>query len=255
MKILIRFGHGWGDTLMFMPIFDQLKVDFPDVEFDIYLENGQEEIFESYPNKNNGEHDLVFHLDFPMSEGSGITKAEKCCQEEIGIEYQAKFNWGFNSPEEPILRNETASLRVLPRYESPFVAVHFQGTALPNSVNCPKDIAYKIWDEIIEFGKIPIECHFEHGFHNPVNRKYSFINRDVRDCNANLRSLIGLIQHSFAFVGIASGPFVTALVEMPNRTLFIQNKHKIKDYTRQDIKTIDILNYKSGTVKEWLKTL
>jgi len=237
MKVLIRFGHGWGDTLMFMPIFHSLQIGYPKIKFDIYLENGQEEIFESYPDKNNGEHDLVFHLDFPMSEGTGLTKQEKCCKDEIGIEWKVE-----------------AQIPI-PKQTSPFVAVHFQGTALPGSVNCPKDVAYKIWDEIIEFGKIPIECHFEHNFHNPVNKVYSFINRSVRDCKADLRNLIGLIQHSFAFIGVASGPFVTALCEIPQRTLFLENRHKLSDYTREDIKKIDANNYENGSVKQWLSQI
>jgi hypothetical protein len=236
-KILIRFGHGWGDTLMFMPILHTLKLRYPDIKFDIYLENGQEEIFESYPNKNNGEHDLVFHLDFPMSEGTGLTKQEKCCQDEIGIEWK-----------------QEAQIPLSPE-PSPYVAVHFQGTALPNAVNCPKDVAYKIWDEVIEFGKIPIECHFEHGFHNPVNKKYSFIDRSVRECTANLKNLIGLIQHSFAFVGVASGPFVTALSEIPERTMFLENEHKTCDYTKLRIVTVNVKNYSDGAIREWLNTL
>lgn len=236
MKILIRFGHGWGDTLMFMPIFHTLKLSYPTIKFDVYLENGQEEIFESYPDKNNGSHDLVFHLDFPMSEGTGLTKQEKCCKDEIGIDWT------------------TEAQIPLPQQSSPYVAVHFQGTALPGSVNCPKDVAYKIWDEVIEAGKIPIECHFEHGFHNPVNKRYSFINRSVRDCSADLKNLIGLIQHSFAFVGVASGPFVTALCEIPQRTMFLQNKHKLEDYTHEDIKTIDVNDYQGG-IKDWLRCL
>ena len=237
MMILIRFGHGWGDTLMFIPILTKLRSEYPDIKFDIYLENGQEKIFETYPDKNNGSHDLVFHLDFPMAEGTGLTKQEKCCKDEIGIDWKAN------------------ALPKVDSQASPFVAVHFQGTALPDSVNCSKEVAYKIWDEIIGFGKIPIECHFEHGFHNPVNKKYSFIDRSVRDCKANLKSLIGLIQHSFAFVGVASGPFITALCEIPERTLFIESKHKLSDYTKENIKKIDCNNYEDGLVKQWLNML
>jgi hypothetical protein len=237
MKILIRFGHGWGDTQMFMPIMTRLRELYPRVHFDIYIECGQEEIFESYPEKDSIEHDLVFSLHFPMSEGSGMTKSQLCCTSEIGIE--------------PI-----SEIAILPSFDSPFVAVHFHGTALPDSVRCPHGIAGLMWEEIIEFGKVPIECHYKHIFHNPVNEKYGFITRHVRDCKPTLSSLIGLIQHSFAFIGVASGPFVTALSIMPKRTIFLENRHILEDYTKEKLKVIKINEpYKEGTILKWLNDL
>lgn len=237
MKVLIRFGHGWGDTQMFMPAFWILQRRFPNVTIDIYLECGQEEIFVTYPEKDSKEHDLVFSLNFPMSEGSAFTKVEKCCIEEIGIKPFDEFFPTFQ------------------RYRSPFVACHFQGTALPNSVNCPEATAQKIWNEVIEAGYIPIECHFEHCFHNPVNAKYGFISNSVRGCRAELSKLIGLIQHSFAFIGVASGPLITALCVMPTRTMYLERTHKLSSYTRMDIAKTDVMNYQDGTLKAWLESL
>jgi len=234
MKVLIRFAHGWGDTLFFMPIFEKLKKLYPDVKFDIYLESGQEKIFKSYPDKDSKEHDLIFHLDFPMSEGSDLTKAEKCCVDEIGIE--------------PI-KEEVADL---PSYPSPLVAVHFQGTALPEQVSCPPLIAGQIWTEIKKCGLIPIECHFEHAWHNPINQRYFFVDSSVRGSKACLKNLIGLLQHCRAFIGVASGPFVTALSIMPDRMLFLEKYHKLHNYTHKNISKVDILNYQPGSVKKWL---
>lgn len=237
LSVLIRFGHGWGDTLMFMPIFWRLQDLYAEVKFDLYLECGQECVFESFPDKEGPDHDLVFHLDFPMSEGSGLTKAQKCCIDELGIE--------------PL-----SEIAPLPKVESPIVAVHFQGTALPNSVNCPEETARQIWQEVLDFGKIPIEAHFRHLFHNPVNTRYGFVDRHVRYCDANLSNLIGLIQSSFAFVGIASGPFVTALSIMPGRTFYLERNHKVTDYVKHfDIHSAHVDSYENGKVKEWLGTL
>lgn len=232
-KVLIRFGHGLGDTLMFLPVMDKLRKGYPKTQIDLYVEAGQEELFGDTMDKEGKGYDLVFSLDYPMSEGSDLTKTEKCCRDEIGIEPPKK---------------EVADLE---KQESPFVAVHFQGTALPGSVNCPEETAKKIWQEIKDFGKIPIECHFEHLFHNPENKKFDFINRDVRDCKTDIKSLIGLIQHSFAFVGIASGPLVVALSVMPDRTFYLEKNHKLKNYTKKNIQQ----NYKEGVIKQWLNTL
>ena len=236
-RVLIRFGHGWGDTLMFMPIFERLQDLYADVHFDLYLECGQECIFESFPDKEGPDHDYVFHLDFPMSEGSGLTKAQKCCVDELGID--------------PL-----SEIAELPKEPSPIVSVHFQGTALPNSVNCPEETARKVWQEVLDAGKIPVEAHFRHLFHNPANTRYGFIDRHVRYCNANLSNLIGLIQVSFAFIGIASGPLVTALSVMPTRTFYLERNHKITDYVKHlDVKAVHVDHYEDGMVSEWLTTL
>jgi len=235
-KVLIRFGHGLGDTILFVPIFEKLKSLYPKVQFDLYVESGQEEIFQSIKDKDAPGYDFVFHLDFPMSEGGKMTKPEKCCVDEIGIE--------------PI--TETAEL---PKFSSPLVAVHFQGTALPNQVSCPSETAALIWAEIKDAGYIPIECHFKHCWHNPANEKFAFIDSSARESKANLKSLIGLLQHCTAFIGVASGPFVVALSTMPDRLLYLQKQHLIRHYTKKEIATIDILKYQSGQVKTWLQKL
>ena len=134
-KVLVRFGHGLGDTILWYPCFEKLKQSYPKVHFDLYVESGQEEVFESIADKDAEGYDHVFHLDFPMSEGSELTKMAKCCKEEIGIE----------PPEQEIAK--------LPSCESPFVAVHFHGTALPGSVGCPEEIAKQIWQEVKILGK------------------------------------------------------------------------------------------------------
>ena len=236
-KVLVRFGHGLGDTILWYPCFEKLKQLYPKVHFDLYVESGQEEIFESIADKDAEGYDHVFHLDFPMSEGSELTKMAKCCKEEIGIE----------PPEQ-----ETAKL---PSCESPFVAIHFHGTALPGSVGCPEEIAKQIWQEVKDSGKIPIEVHFEHCWHNPVNSKYGFIDVSVRGYQAKVSNLIGLIQHSFAFIGVASGPFIVALSTIPEKTMYLEKSHPLKTYTKKDIAKINLNDFKPGVVKAWIQGL
>lgn len=236
MKVLIRFGHGWGDTQMFMPIFDRLKILYPLVHFDLYLECGQEQIFNSCSDKEGQSHDLVFSLNFPMSEGSELTKAEKCCTDEVGIPYPDKW------------------LR-LNIYDNPYVLCHFQGTALPNSVNCPESVAQQVWNEVVEADKIPMECHFEHVFHNPMNSKYGFIDNNVRRCVPKLSTLIGMVQNSFAFIGVASGPLITALSVYPYRTFFLERGHKIESYTKYPVMKMNVNEYRKGSVRNWLTNL
>ena len=246
-KYLIRFGHGLGDTIMFVPCLDQLRIEHPECIIDLYVECGQEEIWESAIDKDDPQYDEIFHLDFPMAEGSLLTKPEKCCIEELGCS--------------PVTKTA-----ILPAKASPFVPIHFHGTALPDSVGCPPEVARAIWNEVKDFGKIPIECHFKHIFHNPVNdiynadtgllmSQYDFITRDVRDCRANLHNLIGMLQHSWAFIGVASGPLVAALATIPNKVLYLRKHHDIACYTKQAITSVDVFNYQAGTILKWLDQL
>lgn len=235
-KYLIRFGHGLGDTMMFIPILERVRADHPDCQIDLYVESGQEEIWDSIEDKDAPGYDEVFSLDFPMAEGSDLTKPGKCCIDEIGID-------------------AIVDVAGLPEKPSPIVSVHFHGTALPDSVGCPEEIASQIWQEITDAGKIPIECHFEHMFHNPVNTKFGFIDNNVRRYRANLSNLIGLIQHSYAFVGVASGPLVVAMSTIPERTLYLEKHHKLECYTQLALARANVFNYESGSVARWLDQL
>jgi len=241
-KVLILYHCGWGDLISFMVAYNKLKELYPKVEFTLYLENDQDKIFSSVNKIEEDKFDLVFSPNFPMGEGSGLTKVENCCIKEFGIP-------------------SVAGVIDLPKKRSPIVLVHFQGTALPNSVNCPSEIAEKIWNEILEVGLVPCETHWLHGFANPFNKKYNFINRDVRDCKANLENLIGLVQHSFAFIGVCSGPMMTALSVMPEHTFVLEKLHKLTDYVKKDfiakhnIQRVNVSAYQDGMVKKFLENL
>src|SRR6056297_59847 len=77
-NVLIRFGHGLGDTIMFVPIFKKIVNQYPDCNISLYVECGQEEMIEikDYVVKKPklSDYDYVFDLHFPMSEGTDLTK-------------------------------------------------------------------------------------------------------------------------------------------------------------------------------------
>jgi len=234
--VLIRFGHGLGDTIMFMPCLDSLRALYPQTHIDLYVESGQEEIWASVSDKDAEGYDIVFSLDFPMSEGGELTKPAKCCVDELGIP--------------PV-----TAVAQLPTCESPLVAVHWQGTALPGSVNVPEAIAAQIWGEVLAAGKQPLEAHFQHVFHNPVNAQYPCVTATMRECQPRLSSLFGLLQRCHAFIGVASGPLVAAMSIMPDRTLYLENQHKVSSYTQLDIPSLNVNEYQEGAVLQWLTSL
>jgi len=238
-KYLLRFGHGAGDGMMFMPLLDWLRDTYTDRTFDLYVECGQEEIWESVEELEPPGYDIIFVIHFPMSEGSDLMKQHKCAIDELGI------------PENAL--EFIPELAILNDMDSPFVALHFHGTALPHSVNCPEEVAKQVWQEVKDFGKIPIECHFQHVFHNAINKRFSWIDVSVRNYRATLPNLIGLVQRSYAFIGVASGPLVTALSIMPERTMYLERNHPLKTYiTDERVQSVNVMDYKAGSVCEWL---
>ena len=244
-KVAIFWGHGIGDSLMFQVILTKLRELYPDISFQMAFPKGlDEEII--YPDavfvnsreeaQNLDDFDLVAQINFPL-EAPGSTKSELSCKNEIGIE--------------PISGYEK-----VPEYPSPLVAVHFCLTSLPELVRPTKEVAEKIWNEVREAGLVPIECHFEHVFHNPENPKMDFINCTVRGCQAHLTSLFGLLRVSRAFIGVVSGPFHSAMSILPHdKILYLEKDIPVERFTHEPIQTIDLKNYKDGSVKEFLDNL
>lgn len=241
-KYRIDFGCGLGDMIMWHPIFEYLVGKFPDAHFDLYCESGQQKVWGTVFDRDETPYDQVFHLNFPMSEGSDLRKAEKCALEEIGL-----------TPDEVATIPEVATLPAMP---SPLVGVHFHGTALPGSVNCPEPVAKQIWQEIKDYGLVPIETHFTHVFHNPVNERFPWIDVSARNYKATLENLFGLIQRCRAFIGVASGPLVVALSTMPERTMYLERKHPLRTYISDErVASANVMDYEIGSVKRWLEDI
>jgi hypothetical protein len=255
-RILLPFGHGLGDTILFMNPFDKLASLYPDIEFTLAMQKylGFEELERDITGANKkvifssdlsykeevSEYDMIADIDFPMSEGQiEFTKGEFCCIHELGIE--------------PVGGHKT-----LAKAPNRLVAVHFQITCLPDAANPDRDTAEKIWNEILEVGYIPIETHFKHAFHNPVNEKFDFIDCHVRRVKAQVSSLVGLLQNCGACIMVVSGNFHTALATLPPERVFFLEKHfKLECFTHLPVARASIMpgEYKEGVIKEWLQNM
>ncbi len=251
-KYRIDWGCGCGDMIMWYPQYEYLKKIYPDCTFDLYCESGQEAIWGTVFDRDETPYDHVFHLNFPMSEGSDLRKAEKSGLEEIGF-----------TPEQIAVIPELATLPQCPapggwvdKLSAQLIGVHYHGTALPNSVNCPEPVARQIWQEVKQAGYTPIETHLIHLYHNPVNELYPWIDFHVRDTTATLSNLFGLIQRCQAFIGVASGPLVVSLATMPERTMYLERNHPLKTYISDErVGVVNVMEYQSGSVLRWLVKL
>ncbi len=255
-KILLPFGHGLGDTILFMNPFDRLASLYPDIEFTLALQKGLgfEELESSIVGNNKkaifspdlsykeetDEYDIIADIDFPMSEGQiELTKGEYCCVNELGID-------------------KTSGHKKLTQGKNRLIGIHYQITCLPDSSNPDQETAKLIWNDVLENGFIPIEMHFEHVFHNPVNKIFDFIDCSVRHVRPRISTLVGLIEQCAGVICVVSGNLHVAFSVLPdNRIFFLQKHFKLESFTkRTSISRASIMpgEYK-GEVKEWLTNL
>ena len=243
-RVLIVFIHGVGDVVMFIEVFKAIRTLYPKIHFDLGLakELDQNNIFPGAilldrdwrQQVSTMDYDLVFQSRFPAEDPQRpmVTKAEICCEKELGIQPIAKYP------------------QLVPKK---IVAVHFQSTAVPELANAPETLARRIWEEITLAGFIPIETHFEHVYHDPANTRFDFVDHHVRDWPARLDTLMALLGASDAFVGVSSGNFHLALSILgPSRVMFLEKSLKVTQFTKAKVATAKLDGY-NGEVMTWLE--
>jgi len=251
-RVGIVFWHGLGDCVQFIHIYEWLKKNYPAIHFDIMLQNhlDQQVIFpdavmmpdlkdlESY------DYDYIFLVHFPV-EIDGVTKAELCCDLEIGCpkiwEYGEIPNYERNKYESK------------PR--SGLIGLHYQNTALPDVFNPSSEVAEKIWKEVLESGFIPIELDFQHAYHNPVNEQFGFIDCSVRSVKPKITTLLDLISVCEGVIAVPSGPLHCSLAMIPKRVLYMEKHVPVKRFTYWDVPSINLKEYNDGDTSKWLNTL
>lgn len=242
-KVGIFFWHGLGDCIQFLHILQTLEECFPLITFTMLLQNGlgQESLFKSIHLVDSTikleelDYDYIFKVHFPVEQDPNLTKIELCNKLEIGIpDYVSKY------------------LTIGHTYSSKLVGVHFCNTAMPDVFNVPRVVANKIWNEILEASYIPIEIHFHHVYDNPVNEKFDFVTRNVRDCKVTTENLFGLLDACFGFIGVPSGPLHYALATKPDKVLYMEREIPITRFTHDEVKSINVNKYEDGSVKKWL---
>jgi hypothetical protein len=253
-RVLLIFWHGLGDGVMFLNVFDHLKILYPNVILDLAVQKGLgfEELFCDLGNTNViyidgsffsdlpiGQYEIIADIDFPMNEGQvELTKGEWCCVHELGID--------------PVNGH-----KLLTQGVNRLIGVHFNITCLPDSCNPDRDTAERIWNDILSCGFIPIETHFQHVFHNPVNAKFDFVDCTVRRVHPRISTLLGLLKQCAGFVGVVSGNLHCALSVLPHERIFFLDKDfHLGSFTKDadKIAKANLRNY-NGEVKEWLKSL
>jgi hypothetical protein len=244
--ILIPFWHGIGDVVMVLPIVRRLRELYPAIDFKLGLCKGlDQETFVPDAVLLEGDwrekaltlgYDLVFPVNFPIErlEDLSKTKAEICCEEEIGIP--------------PVCGH-------IPLKAKKFVGVCFQCTSVPWVANADPEVAEKIWSDIKASGYVPLEVQMIHCFANPANVLYPFVDAHLRGCPAKIETLMAILGKCDAFIGTVGGVFHLALSILgPDRVMLLEKDLMREHFTKDDIATANLKEY-SGEVKTWLGDL
>jgi hypothetical protein len=245
-RVLLIFGHGIGDCCQGKIVLNKLREIYPNIHLDVGVFQGiqQEKVFtdgvfidgdwrERYAEPDYKEYDLVYSWNFPMEHQHDLTKtkAEISCLEELGIPLATGY---------------------LPIKPKPLIGLHFNMTSIPEISNADEEVAHKIWDDVIAANCTPVETLFEHVFHNPVNKKYDFVDTHMRSCAPKLDTLISLIGSCYAMCCVVSGNFHLAMSILPShRVMLLEKDLKREHFTKIPIATANLKNYQ-GEVKEWL---
>lgn len=242
-RVLIVFRHGVGDLVMFLSPLQLMQRLYPQVHFDLALAEGLDQqaiypaaiLLDGNWKQRIGamDYDIVFICHFPMEDSRRLstTKAELCCEKELGIK-PTNGHLGLTAKK--------------------LVGVHFQATSVPGLANANQEVAGRVWNDIVDAGFVPVETHFEHVFHNPVNTRFDFADNHVRTWTPRLSTLMALLGACEAFVGVVSGNFHLALSILGSRrVLLLENELKASQLTKDRIATASLKNYR-GEVRSWL---
>lgn len=240
-KVLVRFHHGLGDTVLFYASggMDKLREMFPDIEIAFHTALGQEEIFGNVDNDAT-HYDIVFEPRMPLSEWDNIgwNKAEKCLHVEFGIPVEfGRSVWKLPT-----------------EYGNRLIGFHFHSTCMKNlTVN--EDSALKIWQYVQNRGFVALSTHMRHK--NNRTTLYRFESSNVIDEPARVSKLFGLIKACAGFAGTASGNFHSALALLPpEKILFLKTDFDVKRITHLPIRQLDVRDANKidfSIVDRWLE--
>lgn len=237
--VLLLFRHGLGDSIMFYSTcYKALVKKYPGISFAYSTHCGQEELFGKVDDNPN-HYDIAFSFRYPCSEWDpgNETKSEKCARVEIGLEM-------------PLAEDYT-----LPKsFPSPLVGVHFNSTSC-TSLNAPYDFAKNLWEQIMDFGFIPIDTHMRHVYDNKRSIVHDFEqSRRIDNVPATVGKIVGLLSTLRGFAGVPSGNLICACSVLPaSRILCLSSEYPIRKSLHMDMLEMNIRRpYDAGIVSEWL---
>ena len=260
-KALFIFEHGLGDLINFLPVWyeflEQTGVRITlgaSVKRQFHLINRNIlSIDESFEKR---QYKYIYKVLYPDPKNSSVSidisdepaKPYLCGLHEFGMK---PFVW---KPYRMISHPVENSKRI---------GVHLFGHTGMNKKFCPVETAEEIWQEIIDAGYEPYECHMTPSF---ADEYPDYIEADSMECltpdcslryeDADLGKMISEISKCKFFLGVDSGPIYLASALLGTDYIVgLENQKKHNNFLPKHIVTVPVLNYKSGTIFKQLKLM
>lgn len=259
-KSLFIFDHGLGDFINFLPIWHEFleqtgvpchlgankKRQFNLINKKIITVN-ESSIMRKYTYAYKILYPDPKNTSIPIDISEEPAKPYICAFYELGMK---PFIW--------------KPYRMLNKWkvkDSKRIGVHLFGHTGMNKKFCPVDVAECIWQEIIDAGYEPFECHMTPDF---ADEYPDFIEADSMDClspecslrfsKPNLQKMIEEIGGCKFFIGVDSGPIylASALLGIDN-IIGLENQKKHNNFLPKHIVTVPVLNYEQGAIYKQLK--
>lgn len=236
MKVCVVFPHGMGDVVMFRPVLEKLKREYPHTTIHMMtkpdfgpLDDHDEDL----------EYDLAFWIEYYCTTAANptITKNMLCCITELGI-----------SP--PITDRPSAPTG----FKSPWVGIGCTSICCSNQ-NTPSVFEAKQLNKgVLDAGFIPVDTAMVSSGY--VFEGESYMACSLRGVEGTYEKLAGVIERCFAFIGTISGAYHVAQAIMPERTLMLCPRagewQRLYRFAPPHINIRDITAEK---ITEWLQSL
>lgn len=260
-KCLFIFEHGLGDLINFLPVWHEFQEQ---TGVNCVLASSEKRQFnlihrsiltidESFSKRRYGYIYKILYPDpqntsVPIEVSEESPKPYICGLYELGMK---SFIW---KPYRMLNKHKVEG--------SKRVGVHLFGHTGMHKKFCPVDIAEQIWQEIIDAGYEPYECHMTPDF---ADEYPDFVEADSMECitpdcslryeEPDLEKMIKEIGKCKYFIGVDSGPIYLASALLGTDNIIgLENQKKHNNFIPKHIATVPVLNYKAGAIYKQLKS-
>lgn len=240
-KILILYPHGLGDVLMFYPYFKKFKSLYPNCVIDIKVNELIKSMFPPVMNENDYDYVVWIPAYFNEVEKNCLmTKPECNAVLDLGIEYQKELQY-------------TECIEA----SGNIVGFSFFNSFHPKEINCPYEIAKKLWKIVEDNGLIAIDLFVpkEKSASKPLNQKYDFVDWSMRTKGIGIQKMIGLMGSLAGMASVATGNFHFGMTVYPDRVLYIEKDFSYKKFTNKEILCLNVKKPDYGIVNEWINRI
>lgn len=259
-RSLFIFNHGLGDLINFLPVWyefvEQTGItptlgSSPKRQFNLINKNIIDVEEKSLIRKYTFTYKVLYpdpkNTSIPIELSEESAKPYICAYYELGMN---PFIW--------------KPYRMLNKYKdenSNRVGVHLFGHTGMHKKFCPVNVAELIWQEIVDAGYEPYECHMTPDF---ADEYPDFVEADSMECitsdcslrfeKADLGKMIKEIGKCKYFIGVDSGPIylASALLGIDN-IIGLENQKKHNNFLPKHIVTVPVIHYEPGTIYKQLK--